>query len=209
MKTTLIAFAIVALSAAMNMSVLAQVNSTDTAQATEHVNVGSFLIYVPIEWKIFSDQDVATFERQYRLQSSDIYQHFAGRDDPSKSVHVAAYHTPGKNGSFVIVSMSLPAQADLIPMLIQQIEQKMQYGIQQGFIKKYLGMASIDRPPLSGFYTKAIGMRGNVEVSGGLEHSNKRNTIIQLTLLAPNDWNEETAVSVMEKVLASVILKGE
>jgi hypothetical protein len=208
-KSITIAFATIVLAWAMNLSVLAQDKGTDSGKTTESVNVGSFSVDVPTDWKKFTAQESAVFEREYRQQSREIYQHYAGGDDPSKSVHVAAYHTPGNNGSFVIVSMSLPAQADLMPMLKEQIEPKMKYGIQQGFIKKYLGMVSVDRAPLTGFYTKAIGSSGDIQVSGGLEHSKKKNTILQLTLLAPDEWKEEAAVAVLEKVLASVKLRND
>jgi hypothetical protein len=193
----------------MNFSALAQDKGTESGKITESVMVSSFSVDVPADWKKFTAQEAAIFEQQFQQQSREIYQHFAGGDNPSKSVHVAAYHTPGNNGSFVIVSMSLPAQADLMPMLKEQIEPKMKYGIKQGFIKKYLGMASVDRAPLTGFYTKAIGSNGNIMVSGGLEHSKKKNTIVQLTLLAPDEWKEEAAVAVLEKVLASVKLRNE
>jgi hypothetical protein len=209
MKTTSIAIITISLMAGISMSLQAQVAAPSPAKASESISVGDFSITVPPDWKKFTAQEAATFEREYQQQSREIYQQFAGSDDPTKSVRGAAYHTPGKNGSFVIVAMSLPPQANLMPMLKEQIEPKMQYGIQQGFIKKYLGMVSVDRAPLTGFYTKAIGRSGNVEVSGGLEHSMKKNTIVQLTLLAPDEWKEAAAVAALEKVLASVKLKGE
>ena len=209
MKTTSVAIITIALMAGIGMSVQAQVAAPSPAKASESVTVGDFSITVPTDWKRFTAREAASFERQYQQQSREIYQHFAGSDDPTKSVRVAAYHTPGTNGSFVIVAMSLPPQANLMPMLKEQVEPKMQYGIQQGFIKKYLGMVSVDRAPLTGFYTKAIGRSGNVEVSGGLEHSKKKNTIVQLTLLAPNEWKEDAAVAALETVLASVKLKDE
>ena len=99
--------------------------------------VADFSISVPNDWTNFTTQEAATFEKQYQLQSREVYQHFAGKDDSTKSVKVAAYHTPGKNGAFVIVAMSLPAQANLMPMLQEQVQPKMQYGIQQGFIRRY------------------------------------------------------------------------
>jgi hypothetical protein len=208
-KSVAIAICTIALagvSAVMNLSIFAQEKASDSVKTTKTVNVGSFSVNVPTDWKKFTAQESIIFERQYRQQSREIYKHFSGGDDPSSSVHVKAYHTPGNNGSFVIVSMSLPAQAELMPMLKKQIEPKMKYGIQQGFIKKYLGMVSIDRAPLTGFYTMVIGKSGNVEVLGGIEHSSKKNTIVQLTLLAPNEWKEDIAVAALEKLLVSVQL---
>lgn len=171
--------------------------------------VGDFSISVPKDWTSFKAQEAANFEQQYQQQSRDIYQHFAGKDDPTKSVRVTAFHTPGKNGIFVIVVMSLPAQANLIPMLKEQIQPKMQYGIQQGIISKYIGIVPVRKDQLTGFYTKAIGRNGNIQVSGGLEHSRKKSTIVQLTLLAPDGWSEDTAVSALDKILASMKLVGE
>jgi hypothetical protein len=209
MKTTTVAIVTIALTAGINLSVQAQEVVPSAAMASESVAVGDFSISVPTEWRKFTAQEAAIFERQYQQQSREIYRNFAGSDDPTKSVRVAAYHTSGKNGSFVIVVMSLPPQANLMPMLQKQIEPKMQYGIQQGFIKKYLGMVSVDSAPITGFYTKAVGRSGNVQVSGGVEHSRKKHTIVQLTLLAPVEWNEDAAVAALEKVLASLKLKAE
>ncbi len=175
-KSIAIAIATIALAGAMHLSVLAQDKSTDSVKTTESVNVGSFSVDVPTDWKKFTAQESAIFERQYRQQSRDIYEHFAGGDDPSKSVHVAAYHTPGNNGSFVIVSMSLPAQADLMPMLKEQIEPKMKYGIQQGFIKKYLGIIKKEHNTLV-----TISKRGKYQIDTGL--------LDQITLTTKNRRN--------------------
>ena len=209
MKNPSVAIATIAMLGCIILSCQEKKSESADTGKTQSVTVGGFSIEVPSDWKRFTAQESATFDRQYRQQSREVYQHFAGADDPSSKVAVAAYHTPGKNGYFVIVSMSLPPQANLMPMLKQQIEPKMQYGIQQGFIKKYLGMVSVDKEPLTGFYTKAIGRSGNIAVSGGLEHSKKKNTIVQLTLLAPDEWKEDAAVKALEKLLASVKLKGE
>jgi hypothetical protein len=52
----------------------------------------------------------------------------------------------------------------------------MDFGVRQGFIRKYLGMTEVDDAQLTGFYTKMIGQNGGVEVSAGLEHKNLKNT---------------------------------
>lgn len=206
MKTTTLAIVTIALTAGINLSAQAQKAVSASATGSASVTVGDFSITIPAEWKKFTTREAAIFARQYQQQSREIYKNFAGTDDPTKLVRVAAYHTPGKNGSFVIVVMSLPPQANLMPTLREQIEPKMRYGIQQGFIKKYIGMVAVDRAPLSGFYTKAIGRSGNIQVAGGVEHSMKKHTIVQLTLLAPVEWAEDAAVAALEKVLASLKL---
>jgi hypothetical protein len=101
----------------------------------------------------------------------------------------------------------VPSQADLISLLKGQVREKMDWGVRQGYIRKYLGMVTVNDGQLSGFYTKAMGKSGNVEVSGGLEHKKLKNTIIQLTVLSPKAWDEVKATSSLAAVLKSVVLK--
>ena len=176
---------------------------------TRKVSVGSFLIDIPLAWTEYTTSETAELRYQYIEQSKQIYQHFSGSDDPTKSVNVAAFNFFSGKGSVIIVSFSIPPQSNLIQMLKDQVEEKMNYGIQQGFIQKYLGLVSVDKNLLAGFYTKAIGASGNFELSGGLEHREMKNTIIQLTFLAPKGWDEKESTTLLETVLKSVTLKKD
>lgn len=177
------------------------------ADDSKSVAVGAFSAKVPNDWATFTTSETAALRSQYLEQSKQIYQRFSGgADDPSKSVSIAAFHIAGDAGSFVIVPFTLPPNSDLIKLLQSEIPEKMDFGIKQGSIRKYLGMVSVDDAQFSGFYTKAIGKSGNIEVSGGLEHKKLKNTVIQLTLLSPKSWDEEKSTSTITGILKSVVL---
>jgi len=180
-----------------------------TSTETRKVSVGSFLIDIPLEWTEFTTSETAELRNQYLEQSKQIYQYYSGTDDPTKSVNIAAFNIFSGKGSFIIVCLSIPPQSNLIQMLKDQVGDKMNYGIQQGFIQKYIGLVSVDKALFAGFYTKAIGRSGNLELSGGLEHRDMKNTIIQLTFLAPKGWDEEESTTALEAVLKSVKLKED
>lgn len=182
--------------------------SMATAKATtKTVTAGSFAVTVPADWNGFSPNEAQALREQYMAQSREIYQQFSGADDRTKTVDVVAFHIANGSGSFVLVSFTVPATSDLVPLLKSQIEEKMAWGVREGYIRKYLGLTSVDDKNFSGFYTKAIGKEGAVEVSGGMEHKNLKNTIIQLTLLSPSDWDEAKATNTLTTILASVLLQ--
>jgi hypothetical protein len=183
-------------------------SNVDTLTDVRNVMVGSFTVKVPKEWTTFATGEAASLRRQYLEQSSQIYQQFSGSsDDPAKSVDVAAFHIAGDDGAFILVSFTVPSQANLIPLLKSQAADKADWGVRNGYIRKYLGLVPIDNENLSGFYVKNIGKSGNIEVSGGLEHKKLKNTIIQLTVLSPKAWDEAKATNSLSAVLKSVVLK--
>lgn len=183
---------------------------TNATNATKRVSVGAFSVKVPENWTAFTSGEASILRRQYLDQSRQIYQQFSGvSEDPAQSVDVAAFHIQGDAGSFALVSFKVPPQADLIRLLKSQVREKMDWGVSQGYIRKYLGMELVDDGQLSGFYTKTIGKRGNFEVSAGLEHKKLKNTIIQLTMLSPNSWDEAKSTNTLSSILKSVALKSD
>ncbi|MBE0673687.1 MAG: hypothetical protein IH591_03410, partial [Bacteroidales bacterium] len=188
---------------------LPDVQHIESVKKNREITVGPFSFSISDLWKEYAASESAVFRQQYLEQSKQIYEHFTGSDDPSKSVDVAGFHISGDKGDFIIVSFSVPPQSNLIQMLKNQVDDKMNFGIQQGYIQKYIGLVSVDEEPFSGFYTKIIGEDGNIEVSAGLEHKDMRNTILQLTLLSPPAWNEKEASIKLETILSTVSLKTE
>ena len=190
-------------------------NNTPTATSASagpnedslNIIVGAFTVKVPTDWTSFNASEATDLRRQYMAQSKEIYRQFSGSDDPSKSVDVAAFHISNDPGSFVIVSFTVPPQSNLITLLKSQVEDKMAWGVREGYIRKYLGLVPIDDEQFSGFYTKAIGNSGGLEVSGGVEHKKLKNTIIQLTLLCPKAWDEVKAENTLSSILKSVMLR--
>lgn len=184
----------------------AQGDITNIPADARNVTVGAFTVKVPTDWKSFNANETADLRQEYMAQSKEIYRQFSGSDDTTKSVDVAAFHISNDVGSFVIVSFTVPPQSDLITLLKSQVKDKMAWGVREGYIRKYLGLVQIDDEQFSGFYTKAIGNSGGVEVSGGLEHKKRKNTIIQLTLICPKSWDEVKATNTLSSVLESVML---
>jgi hypothetical protein len=187
-------------------AVLAQGDKTNTVADVQNVSVGAFTVKIPRSSKSFSATDAAQLRRQYVMQSQEIYRQFSGADDPTKTVDVVAFHVNG-TGSFVLVAFTVPPTSNLIALLKNQAKDKADWGVREGYIRKYLGLVSVDNKYFSGFYTKAIGRNGGVQISGGLEHKNLKNTIIQLTLLAPGAWPESKATSTLTSILDSVALR--
>ena len=57
---------------------------------------------------------------------------------------MAAFPIAGDAAAFAIVSFTIPPQSDLVNLLKNQAEEKANWGIQQGYIKKYLGLVQLD-----------------------------------------------------------------
>ena len=83
----------------------------------------------------------------------------------------------------------------------------MKWGIQQGYIQKYLGLVPLDNKQFSGFYVKCIGRKGQMSINGCLEHKKLRNRLVQLSLSCPKAWNELKATNTLTRVLESVKLR--
>lgn len=175
---------------------------------TRDVTVGAFTLKLPNDWRSFNASESDQLRRQYMSQSEEMYrQYSAGAPDPAKSVHIAAFHITSDAGTFAIVSFTIPPQSDLINLLKNQAEEKAKWGIQQGYIKKYLGIVSLDDKHYSGFYVKFIGTDGGVQVSGALAHKKLQNTLVQLTLLSPKAWDELKATNTLTSILETVKLR--
>lgn len=172
------------------------------------VTVGAFTVKVPVEWNSFSSSESESLQQQYMDQSKQIYEQYSGTDNPSNSVNIAGFHI-SNDGAFIIVTFTIPPHKNLINVLKSQAKEKADWGIQQGYIQKYLGLVPINDHNLNGFYIKTIGKSGNVEVSGGLEYKKLKNTLIQLTLLCPKDWNQDKATETLIPILNSVALSAK
>lgn len=185
----------------------AQTAKTNTPKDTRDVTVGAFTAKVPSDWRSFSASESNQLRHQYMMQSEEIYRQYSGAPDAAKSVDISAFHIGGDTGTLVIVSFTIPPQSDLVNLLKNQAEDKAKWGIQQGYIQKYLGLVPIDNKQLSGFYVKCIGTNGEMQISGGLEHKKLKNTLIQLTLLCPKGWDEVKATNALISVIKSVNLR--
>lgn len=157
------------------------VTTNPESTSTKCITVGLFSVKVPTDWSLFTRSEVASLRRQYLQQSRLIYKRYYGSsEDPAQSVDLAAFHIAGNEGAFVIVSFTVSPQANLIPLLKSQAEDNANWGVRNGYIREYLGLVPIDDENLSGFYMKAVGKSGNVQVSGGLEHKKLKNAIISV-----------------------------
>lgn len=198
----------VLLSVLSALPLFVQACNVNTTGDARDVTVGAFTVKVPSDWQPFTASESDQLRRQFVSQSEEIYSQYSSETpDPAKSVYIAAFHIVGDAGTFAIVSFTIPPQSDLVNLLKNQAEEKAKWGIQQGYIKKYLGIVPVDDQSLSGFYIKSIGTEGDVQVSGGLEHKKLKNTLVQLTLLCPKSWDELKATSILTSVLESVKLK--
>ena len=201
------AYAMSALLGILSASPLfAQTGKTNTSANARDITVGAFTIKVPSNWISFSASDSDLLRRQYMSQSEEIYRQYSGAPNPTKSVDIAAFHIAGDSGTFVIVSFTIPPQSDLVNLLKNQAEEKAKWGVQQGYIQKYLGLVPLDDEQFSGFYVKFIGTSGEVQISGGLEHKKLKGTLVQLTLLCPKTWDEVKATNTLTSILESVKL---
>lgn len=187
-------------------------NSNTIASDSINTTVGPFSVQVPTVWTAFSSSETAQLSSQfweqanqiYQQQSKEIYQQYT--ENSAKIVDCVAFRIAGE-GTFVLSSIQLPPQVDLIPLLKSQIKEKLNFGVSNGYISKNLGMVSINDEQFSGFYAKALGNSGNIQVSGALEHKNLKNTVIQLTLLSPKAWDEAITTECLVAIMKSVELK--
>lgn len=168
---------------------------------TRDVRVSAFTVKVPAEWASFSPGEASSLREQFEAQSKQIYRQYSGGDIPVKSLDLAAFHLAGNDGGFILVSFAIPPQSDLVNVLKSQAKDKADWGIQNGYIRKFLGIVPIDDDQFSGFYLKMIGKNGDFEVSAGLEPKKLKSTLVQLTLLCPQTWDQDKG----EKTLASLL----
>jgi hypothetical protein len=197
--------AVVGLLICLSDRVPGQTQATTAVVGTKDVSFGAFNVKLPREWENFRAGEASGLRQQYLAQSKQIFRQFSGgRDNPNGPIGIAAFHIAGDDSAFILVSFAVPPQADLINLLKSQVKQKMDFGIRQGFVREYVGLVPIDDERFSGFYTKAIGKSGNVEVAGGLESKQLRNTVIQLTLLSPKAWDMDRATGTLAAILRSV-----
>jgi hypothetical protein len=171
---------------------------------TRTARLGEFRVKIPAMWVRLGESEEANFRRQFRAQQKQIFQEFSSEDNPSSPIDIAAFQLERGDGHFVIASFKIPPLSDLIGLLMSQVKAKMDFGVQHGYIDKYLGLARVDYDELSGFYTKAIGAGGSVEVSGGLVHKTLKDRVIQFTLLCPRAWSQDKATNTLTAILKSV-----
>lgn len=188
-------------------TLLARSAIADSPTDVRDIVVGAFTVKVPSNWATFNTNEAAELRRQYLVQSEEIYRQFSGSNDPSKTVDVVAFYILKGAGTFIVVSFTVPPQSDLIALLKSQVDEKAAWGVREGYIRKYLGFVPVEDEHLVGFYTKAIGNSGRIEITGGLEHKNLKNTIIQLTLLCPKAWGEAKATNTLTLILESVEIR--
>ena len=186
-------------------------NITDKKGINDSINfaLGAFTVRIPSNWSSLKHGEIFTLREQYQAQSKQIYEQYSQQKDPTKPVDIAAFHILDDGGTFIIVSFAVPPQSNLIALLKSQITDKMDWGVREGYIRKYLGVVEVESEQFSGFYTKAIGNTGEIEISGGLKHKKLKDTIIQLTLLCPTNWDETQATNTINTLLNSVMLKTE
>jgi len=178
--------------------------SVGIAVDIKNVKVGPFRVNVPTEWTSFSSGELTTLHSNYMEQSKRLYQQYSASPDPTKAVDIAAFHILNGDGVFFMVSLTVPPQSDLISLLKSQVGEKMDWDIREGHIRKYLGVVSVDDELFSGFYTKAIGKNGEIQVSGGLEHKKLKNTVLQLSVFGPKGWDESKATNTLAIIVKSV-----
>jgi hypothetical protein len=183
-----------------------QQSVTDAPLAAKKlVSLGGFNVLIPAGWTEFSRSDAKMLRDTFDEQSKAIYESYSGASDATRTVDIVAFHID-ENATFSMVVMSVPPQANLIRTLKEEAPEKAAWGVREGYIKRYLGLVPVEYGALAGFYTKAVGNSGSIELSGGLEHSARKNTLIQLTLLTPQIWNMDKASQVLTELMRSVKL---
>ena len=180
-KTLFFISPLIAFSVLLNIFLPSSLFSQDSRLTyVRNVKIGSFMIQVPVSWKDFSVNDMATFRKHYEIQSKEMFREYHGTDsDSSTMVGVAAFHISNNTGWFFIVSINIPPVSNLIALLKSQVKDKMEWGIREGHISRYLDLDSVENEQFSGFIIKTIGKNGAVEVSANLEHKKLKNTLIQ------------------------------
>ncbi len=176
-------------------------------EETHSVTVGIFTVNVPIAWRIFTATESDVFQRQFMSQSDEVIRQYSGAKNPVKSVDIAAFHITGDEGVFVIASLDIPPQSNIVNLLKSQAKDKMQWGIRQGYIKKDLGVVPLDCEQLSGFYIVALGHNGEVQISGGIQHKEMQDKLLQLTLLCPKRWDAVQATDTLTSILKTIVLR--
>jgi hypothetical protein len=183
--------------------------SKTSAINSKIVTVGAFSINVPTDWTICTSGEAASLRLVYLEQGRQMFQQFDNTSEVIiKSFDLAAFHILGDKGEICIVSFTVPPRAGRIPLLENQVGAKMDWCVREGKKRKYLGMVKVMLGQLSGFYTKAIGKSGYLEVTGTFEYKNHNNTILQLILIPPKSWNETEMANNIAAVLKSAVLKS-
>ena len=93
--------------------------------------IGSFTLAIPKKWTEYSGEEGYQLHLNYLEQFNQTYKHFAGTDDswsfnPS-AFQFKAFHVPGGEGSFMIVTFNVPHESNRIHTLKAQAEDKMRF----------------------------------------------------------------------------------
>jgi hypothetical protein len=176
-------------------------------EGSREVAVGAFTVAVPSEWRYFTPYETTALRQQFTAQAEQIYQQYTtGGKFPAQSLEIAALHITGNDGALILTCFRIPPQPALFTALREQAKDKAQWGIQHGYIRKYLGLVPLEDDNISGFYVTTIGKGGNVEVTGGLEHKRLKNTLIQISLLCPEAWDQNRATTSLTALIRSLVL---
>lgn len=178
-------------------------STTKTSLGAKPITVGDFTFQIPIDWKRFNADESAILRNQFVKQSKEIYRDYYDAEDPTDTVKVMGFYISGKAGNFVLNTMIVPPHSDSMKDLQSQIEDKMKWGIKEGFIRKYLGESAFNFEHVSGFYVKSIDPKGNLLVGGFLKHKEKDRPLFQLTLSCLKTWDEKRATNILIDILKS------
>lgn len=173
----------------------------------KEVQVGVFQISIPIDWKNFNETEIKIFEEQYSIQSEEIYRQYSGSPDPTNSIDVVGYHIESSSSSLIVTSFYVPDESDIIKTLLSEVEDKMEWGLDQGYIKKYLGTETITNKFFNGFYTRVIDPDGAIILSGGGTCDNNEDIIIQVTLISPTSWDISESEKIFNKIISSITVR--
>jgi hypothetical protein len=165
------------------------IGSLETTGGTKDVVTGAFTFKVPSDWPFYPPKETSEFRKEFVGEGSRIYRQFSGSDDPTNLIDLKALHIPDKGGSFVAASFSVPLGQNAISLLMSQAKDKARWGVQNGYVKQYLGLFPVDDRRLSGFYVKMISSDDHLTISGGIALKESPNTLLQLTLTSQAVWH--------------------
>jgi hypothetical protein len=166
--------------------------------------IGGYQLKVPDGWTRLGQAEELNFQIQFRAQQIELASKYSADRSPSPPVDVAAFRFDNDKGHFVAASFRVHPDPSLIGQLRSEVKAKMDFGVEHGYISRYLGAVTIDNANFSGFYTRAIGKAGDVQLSGGIVNKGLKDNLIQLTLLCPRDWNAKKATDTLSAILNSI-----
>jgi hypothetical protein len=167
------------------------------------MSVGPYSVKIPSDWPLLNAKDAGELRRQLEAQGLQIHPSQTGKTDPAPFVALSTF-TIESAGSIAFVVLAVSNASGLGPALAQQAIDRLELGLRAGHVRSYKEPMHVVVAGFAGALTKAITKSGGLALTARLHHDDRKDVLLQVTLLAPPAWPESKASFEFFRVLATL-----